>query len=444
MAAWWSKNNRLPSHLVLLEGSIWTAFAKEAKETDPRKGRGFAVTSLAGPAMRMAAVTLFQHAGGRSVRSFDFGPRWHTSCCAGPPCLPLEFSETVFAMMSPAILSRGFATASILSAFLLSTAAVAQCNSGPPPGDRSGPPRNGFRGTAPPPPPYTGPGDTSPSSPASPSPASPNSPGPHTPNSAPRQPRGPNTPRGVPSTAPVVAPRGAAITFEHRRNALDQLRIDWDYPAFPPQTTAGTTVAPKVYRALPVDEAIQHLAGTDRRPLLVLRECWVCQGSERALLNAKEASEKTLLFTQWFHCIRLDDSARHETHPCYKLLQENGMPHLLLCESNGSTRIPLDGQHPQSQLWSAMRKVLRQAYTKDPDQAMRELFKVLAEHDHLDSREAEVSAQLQSKLDQHAKTSPAVRELEQELARIATQREDLKRRQNEIADLGLKTPALPR
>ncbi len=335
-------------------------------------------------------------------------------------------------MTSPSIHGRSFAAVMLLSACV-----VAQC---PPRGGGYGG-GGGFRGAAPPPPPYTGPGDTSPSSPASPAPASPNSPGPHTPNSAPRnQPRGPNTPRGVPATAPVAAPRGAAITFEHRRNALDQLRVDWDFPAFPPETTEGDTVAPKVYRALPAEEAIKRLAGTDRRPLLVLRECWICQGSESALLNVKEASEKTLLFAKWFHCIRLDDSVRHETHPCHKLLQESGMPHLLLCESNGATLTPLDGKRPQSQLWSAMRKVLRQAYTKDPDQAVRELFKVLAEHDHLDSREAEVAAQLQSMLDKQAKTSPAVRELEQELARIATQRADLQKRQDEIADLGLKTP----
>jgi hypothetical protein len=233
------------------------------------------------------------------------------------------------------------------------------------------------------------------------------------------------------------APRGAAVTWSHRGSALGELRIEWDFPSFAKEQE-GITVAPAVGSALPAAEALRVLAGDDRRPLLLLRECWMCQGSEGALLDVKQANEKTLLFARWFHCIRFDDSVRHETHACHLLFKENAMPHLLLCEANGNTMTPLDGKRPQSALWSAMRKVLRQAYTKDPDQAVRELFKVLGEHDHLDSMEAEVAARLQKTLEQQPRQSNAVRDLEAQIARLSEQRAELKKRRAEIMDLGLR------
>jgi hypothetical protein len=242
-------------------------------------------------------------------------------------------------------------------------------------------------------------------------------------------------------TAPVTTvPRGAPITFEHRRSALDELRIEWDYPVLVGDS-GGVTVAPKARVALPYDEAMRRVAGDDPRPLLLLRECWLCQGTESALLEVEETPEKTLLFARWFHCVRFDDSVRHESHPFHALFKDNAMPHLILCERDGGTLTRLDGKRPQSVLWRSMRTVLRRAYVKDPDVAVREVFKVLAQFDHLDSMEAEVSAQLQVALERESKDAARPRELEAERAKIARQREELKKALEETLDLGLKTAA---
>lgn len=235
--------------------------------------------------------------------------------------------------------------------------------------------------------------------------------------------------------------RGAPISFTHRATTLGELHVDWTYPSFEPERSEGITVAPKVYKALPIAEALQRLAGDDQRPLLVLRECWVCSGTDHALLDRKMANEKTILFSRWFHCVRLDDSVRHENHPCHLLFKEQAMPHVLLCSRDGSTMVPLDGRRTQSQLWSSMRKVLKAGYEKDPDEAVRSLFQILGQYDHLDSLESEISARLQTVLNTQSKDSPRARELEAERAKVAAERDALKRRQADVMDLRLKVAA---
>lgn len=331
-------------------------------------------------------------------------------------------------------MSKIAASALFLGAFV-STAvpAFAQC---PP---RGGGGNNGRVGIAPPPPAYLGPGDTvSPSSPAAPAPAAPMAPAPVAPR--PNAPVTPGGPRGA--VTPMAQPRrGAPVSFTHRATTLEALNIEWTYPHFRPVEQEGFTVAPKVYKALPITEAIDALAGTDQRPLLVMRECWICEGTDHALLDSKLANEKTLLMSKWFHCVRLGDSTRHDNHPAHLLFKEHGMPHLLLVSRDGSVAVPMDGRRTQSQLWAGMRKVLKASYERDPDAAVSEIFQVLGQYDHLDSLESEIAARLQDTLNEQSKDSPRVRQLEAERAKVASEREALKKRQADLMDLGVKTPS---
>lgn len=308
------------------------------------------------------------------------------------------------------------------------------------------PPRGGYGGgtgtdLAPPAPPYLGPGDTvNPSSPGSPAPSAPMAPAPLAPRANPAA--TPLGPRGA--ATPMSQPRrGAPVVFTHRANTLETLRIDWTYPHFQPTEQQGITVAPKVFKALPRPEALAALAGDDPRPMLILRECWMCEGTDHALLDSKLANEKTLLLAKWFRCMKLGDSTRHDSHPAHLLFKEHGMPHLLLVSRDGSVAVPMDGRRTQSQLWAGMRKVLKASYERDPDEAVRNLFQVLGQFDHLDSLEAELSARLQTALDNHAKDSPRVRELEGERAKIVAERDALKKRQAGLMDLKLRAAAKP-
>jgi hypothetical protein len=102
-------------------------------------------------------------------------------------------------------------------------------------------------------------------------------------------------------------------------SAQELLEIDWKYPVFKAEAKLaddGRTVAGTVQRALPLERAVAYLAGEDPRPLLVLRECLVCNGTDKALLGAEADNEKTVLLTRWFHCVKLPvDVMLKEDHP---------------------------------------------------------------------------------------------------------------------------------
>ena len=66
--------------------------------------------------------------------------------------------------------------------------------------------------------------------------------------------------------------------------------------------------------ALSREEAVKKIAGTDPRPLLVVRECNLCRGANHALLSHKLDNERTLLLTQWFHCVKLRPNVLDKNH----------------------------------------------------------------------------------------------------------------------------------
>ncbi|MEO6594351.1 MAG: hypothetical protein ABIP94_06325, partial [Planctomycetota bacterium] len=179
----------------------------------------------------------------------------------------------------------------------LSIAVPAQC------------PAGGYGPPGPPPPPNgpvdgPSPGTPSSSSPSAPSPAGPTTPGPGGPTSGnPTTPKGPVsgpiTPRGAPG--PTTGRRGTPLTFERQHTSKDRLRIDWEHPT-PPSHTEGTAAA----GPLPTDDAMGLMwDANDERPLLVLRECLECTGTDNALLSRAMTNDRTLLLAKWFRTVRL-------------------------------------------------------------------------------------------------------------------------------------------
>ena len=78
------------------------------------------------------------------------------------------------------------------------------------------------------------------------------------------------------TTGPIRGPSAQTI-----------LTLDWDYAVYeaPTKDADGRTVAQRKKEALSVEAALAYLAGDDPRPLLVLRECKVCNGTDDALLS---------------------------------------------------------------------------------------------------------------------------------------------------------------
>jgi hypothetical protein len=165
--------------------------------------------------------------------------------------------------------------------------------------------------------------------------------------------------------------------------------MQWDYAIQTPATqssdgTSGTSVKPQ-REALPIEDAFRSIAGTDPRPLLVLRECSVCNKTDNALLRPGLDNERTIVLSRWFHCVKLPVDVIQPDQPFNALFPNNEAEHLFVSSVDGSNRIPLESDTSRPELWAAMTKVLAAAYTKDPAAAAKEIQRA---HDRLDVLDA--------------------------------------------------------
>ena len=85
------------------------------------------------------------------------------------------------------------------------------------------------------------------------------------------------------------------------------LKLQWDYAVYQEtQEPRSDATAPRVARtALPREKAMAVIAGSDPRPLLVLRECARCNKTDDALLQPGVDNEKVMFLARWFHCCLL-------------------------------------------------------------------------------------------------------------------------------------------
>lgn len=234
-------------------------------------------------------------------------------------------------------------------------------------------------------------------------------------------------------TAPDARGKAGATGHEiagRQRTSTALLRWDWDI---------GPGIAAPVHHAgkkLTVDEAVAALAGGDSRPLLVLRECKQCEGTEDAFLSREFDNEKTILLGRWFHAVKLPVGVTDENHPLNALFAGKSPPHLFTATADGKTLVPLDGRQSQAQLLKAMTSVLRKAYTKDPDSAVKTLANLLDKLDGIDLRIAGLEERMiGEKLD-----SPAGKDLEKDHAALSAERQALLDKGAKAEDLVLRPP----
>jgi len=162
--------------------------------------------------------------------------------------------------------------------------------------------------------------------------------------------------------------------------------MKWEYPVYkaPAQKTDGS-VAKRVKRALSREEAVRYLAGDDPRPLLVLRECKVCNGTDDALLKGGSGNETTFLLARWFHCVKLPVDVMEEDHPFHNMFTEKKPEHLFICSPDGSNHDPLQSQTSRTELWDSMHDMLAQEYTKKAGKSLKNINKLLNKMDMADS-----------------------------------------------------------
>jgi hypothetical protein len=237
-----------------------------------------------------------------------------------------------------------------------------------------------------------------------------------------------------------------AMDFRRGKTSKDCLTIDWSYPVWKPEAAlpqAGT-VAKEQEHVLSSTEAYELISKGDQRPLLVLRECELCKGTDHALLSSTLNNEQTELLTHWFHCVKLPPNvldADHPFHSLFAVAEGKRAPHLFFCDSDGSNRSELPGDQSQAELWRIMFSFLDREYEGNAKQAVKDLRSVLSQFDRVDAAENDVKSRIDKEIDKHGPRSPRLVKLQADLADLQGERARLHKRADGLRQLALKPPA---
>lgn len=210
------------------------------------------------------------------------------------------------------------------------------------------------------------------------------------------------------------------------------LKMKWDYPVYAPgagEKSTGTFSRAE-RKALSREEALAYIAGDDPRPLLVLRECKVCNGTDDALLKGGPDNEKTFLLSAWFHCVKLPVDVMEENHPFHALFTEKQPEHLFVCSTNGENHNALQSQTSRTELWKSMHGLLGKEYTKKPDSSLKTLQKLLDKFDAQDQRLAELTSRRDEILEEDG---PKSKKLPKLATKIAKEEDQLAKLQGEAS-----------
>ena len=237
---------------------------------------------------------------------------------------------------------------------------------------------------------------------------------------------------------------------KRHETAKEILTIAWEYPSWDPNQRAfeetpaeqsGQSTAAFVRAALPVAKAIDEINGEDRRPLLVLRECMTCSGTDDALLSKTEDNERTILLSHWFRCVKLPPDVLDDDHPFTKLFGTNDPPHLFVASWDGTGQIDLKGDQSRSELWAAMEAKLKTEYKADAKRRVRDFFKLLDQYDELDQEIALLENKVDQLLETDGPDSRKMKKVQKKLEKAREELADLKEKETKLRDLGLKDTA---
>ena len=187
--------------------------------------------------------------------------------------------------------------------------------------------------------------------------------------------------------------------------------------------------------ALPREEAFAWIHKDDKRPLLVMRECYKCKGTDDALLSRTLKNEETMILARFFHCVKLPVHVLQAQHPFHTLFDQEHPPHLFMTSYDGSEPVVMQGVYTQGDLLKAMYAVLDREYVRDARLGVREILKLLSQHDMLDVKEDDLNLRIEKEVEKHGK-SDKLAALRAELAELPKKREQLRAREKQALDLG--------
>ena len=195
-------------------------------------------------------------------------------------------------------------------------------------------------------------------------------------------------------------------------------------------------------------QAYELVTDGDKRPVLILRECERCKGTDHAFLSRTLDNEQTVLLAHWFRCVKLPPNVLTESHPFYNLFartkEGEKVPHLFFVDPDGSNKSELPGDQPQTELWKVMFGYLDRCYDESAKEAIKELRQVLGQFDKLDAEEQLIKGKLDKETEKNGPNSPKGNKLRADLDGVGKEREKLVAREKELRDLALRGfPAQP-
>jgi hypothetical protein len=230
------------------------------------------------------------------------------------------------------------------------------------------------------------------------------------------------------------------VTTYRGPTAKGVLKIDWDYPVYVAEQKAGPgeTVSKQYRRALSRAEAVKFIAGDDPRPLLVLRECKVCNGTDDALLKGGMENEQTFLLATWFHCVKLPVDVMEKDHPFHNMFVQEQPEHLFVCAVDGSKHDPLESQTSRTELWDSMRGLLGAEYEQKPEKALKLIAGILDKMDLVDQRWNELTAKRDEILEEDGPDSRKLPKVLKDIEKLEKSQQTLRELVAKASELELK------
>jgi len=247
---------------------------------------------------------------------------------------------------------------------------------------------------------------------------------------------GPMTPAGGGAAMPLPP---------HGQTAKDVMKLKWDFPTHniykrEEAKGANATIATKIEAALPEQEAYYTIAGDDRRPLLVLRECLLCNGTDDALLSSYENNEAVLIVTRWFHCVKLPTDILNDEHSFHTLFEGDPPPHLFVSRWDGSNPIALRGDLSRSELLGNMYATLKAEYKKDAKKAGKEITKLMYVYDMLDEKIQRLEITIDDELEKRGPKSKKLKKYRRQLEDAQKAMAAAKEKEAVLSNLQLRNP----
>lgn len=205
------------------------------------------------------------------------------------------------------------------------------------------------------------------------------------------------------------------------------------------ETRTGDGVAPtsRERRVLSESEAFAFIAGDDRRPLLVMRECLTCAGTDDALLTRRTDNERTLLMSRWFRCVKLPPDVLGGDHPFHALFAGQTPGHLFLARWDGSGRRDLDGAQSRTELWSLMDAALKADYADAFQPRLKQLQGLLGELDELDAEIGETRVRIDDEIEDGA-SDAKIAKLRKKVEDLVAEKDAVAARVHALSQLALR------